>query len=171
MKLEIAEKVAELIKKRDSFKFNNNIEVCNVRISLRDKTTKSLERWNSDIDLDGEIGNIVENCLTEYFKNRENIINKQIEEIKNKEAEEIGVEINETKAEEIKEEGETIVENKHSIILGGVLINPKDKTWGKPDLIVRGDWIKNYILQQDIPVENNLWYIIDIKSSTMRVMS
>jgi len=81
MKLEIAEKVAELIKKRDSFKFNNNIEVCNVRISLRDKTTKSLERWNSDIDLDGEIGNIVENCLTEYFKNRENIINKQIEEL------------------------------------------------------------------------------------------
>jgi hypothetical protein len=57
----------------------------------------------------------------EAVLNRLDAINKQIEEIKNKEAEEIGVEINETKAEEIKEEGETIVENK-----------PKTAPYSKP---------------------------------------
>ena len=64
-----------------------------------------------------------------------------------------------------------IKENKHNIILGSILINSKNNTWGKPDLIVRGDWILKYINDNIININPNKWYIIDIKSSTINLIS
>ena len=64
-----------------------------------------------------------------------------------------------------------ILKNKYSIIFGGVLINEKNNTWGKPDLIVKGEWINRYI-EGNIPnISSNKWYIIDIKSSTVNLIS
>jgi hypothetical protein len=66
-----------------------------------------------------------------------------------------------------------ISENRHNIILNSMLINPLDGTWGKPDLIVRGDWIQTYI--PSIKINSNVisskWYIIDIKSSTINLIA
>lgn len=64
----------------------------------------------------------------------------------------------------------TIKENKQSIILGSVLINPLDNTWGKPDLIVKGCWINKYIKEVVPGLDTNKWYIIDIKSSTIQLI-
>jgi hypothetical protein len=66
---------------------------------------------------------------------------------------------------------ETIIKNKHSIILGSVVINSLDNTWGKPDLIVKGCWINKYICDKIIGININKWYIIDIKSSTIQLIN
>ena len=65
----------------------------------------------------------------------------------------------------------TIINDKHTIILGSVLINEKNNTWGKPDLIVKGEWINKYIETKIPSVNLNKWYIIDIKSSTINLIS
>ena len=64
-----------------------------------------------------------------------------------------------------------IKKNKHSIILGSVLINSSNNTWGKPDLIVKGSWIEKYIEDKIIGLDVNKWYIIDIKSSTIQLIN
>lgn len=66
---------------------------------------------------------------------------------------------------------EIIKENKHNIILGSVLINKLNYTWGKPDLIVKGCWIKKYIQENIVDLNLNKWYIIDIKSSTINLIN
>ena len=65
----------------------------------------------------------------------------------------------------------TILDKKHSIILGGILINEKNNTWGKPDLIVKGEWIEKYINENIQNINPQKWYIIDIKSSTINLIS
>ena len=64
-----------------------------------------------------------------------------------------------------------IKENKHSIILGSILINKKNNTWGKPDLLVKGEWINKYIENEIESIEKDKWYIIDIKSSTINLIN
>lgn len=66
---------------------------------------------------------------------------------------------------------QTIIKNKHSIILGSVLINSSNNTWGKPDLIVKGCWIEKYIMDKITGLDVNKWYIIDIKSSTIQLIN
>jgi hypothetical protein len=66
---------------------------------------------------------------------------------------------------------QTIIKNKHSIILNSVLINKSNNTWGKPDLIVKGCWINKYIQENIIGINVNKWYIIDIKSSTINLIN
>jgi hypothetical protein len=67
----------------------------------------------------------------------------------------------------------TLLEKKHDIILGGILINKSNNTFGYPDLIVSGNWINNYIKDcpKDIPNNRSRYYIIDIKSSTINLRS
>lgn len=65
----------------------------------------------------------------------------------------------------------TILDKKYSIILGGILINEKNNTWGKPDLIVKGEWIEKYINENIQNINPQKWYIIDIKSSTINLIS
>jgi hypothetical protein len=66
---------------------------------------------------------------------------------------------------------QVIKKNKHSIILGSVLINSSNNTWGKPDLIVKGCWIEKYIQEKITGFDVNKWYIIDIKSSTIQLIN
>jgi hypothetical protein len=66
---------------------------------------------------------------------------------------------------------ETIKKNKHTIILNSILINKTNNTWGKPDLIVKGEWIDKYIQDTIIGLDKNKWYIIDIKSSTLSLIN
>jgi hypothetical protein len=65
-----------------------------------------------------------------------------------------------------------IEENKYEVILGGLLINKKNLTYGYPDIIVLGSWITKYI---NCPPENiindEIYYIIDIKSSTINLIN
>ena len=64
-----------------------------------------------------------------------------------------------------------IKRNYHSIILGSVVINSTNNTWGKPDLIVKGCWLKKYIRENIVSIDVNKWYIIDIKSSTIQLIN
>lgn len=66
---------------------------------------------------------------------------------------------------------QVIKKNQHSIILGSVVINSTNNTWGKPDLIVKGCWIKKYIKENIMSINVNKWYIIDIKSSTIQLIN
>lgn len=64
-----------------------------------------------------------------------------------------------------------IKKNYHSIILGSIVINSINNTWGKPDLIVKGCWLNKYIKENIIGLNVNKWYIIDIKSSTIQLIN
>lgn len=64
-----------------------------------------------------------------------------------------------------------IKKNSHTIILGSVVINSSNNTWGKPDLIVKGSWIRKYIEKNFDLVDTAKWYIIDIKSSSIQLVS
>lgn len=64
-----------------------------------------------------------------------------------------------------------IKKNFHSIIIGSIVINSIDNTWGKPDLIVKGCWIEKYIRDNVVGLNVNKWYIIDIKSSTIQLIN
>lgn len=62
---------------------------------------------------------------------------------------------------------DAIKSGKYTIIMGANLINNKNNTWGKPDLLVKGEWIKKYI-ESEIPhIDLSKWYVIDVKSSTI----
>lgn len=67
----------------------------------------------------------------------------------------------------------TIINNKHTIILNSILINKKNFTWGKPDLLVKGEWIEKYIQNnmQHLNLDSEKWYVIDIKSSTINLIN
>lgn len=65
----------------------------------------------------------------------------------------------------------TLIESKYNIILGSVLINSKNNTWGYPDIIVKGIWIQNYINKELDNISSNKYYIIDIKSSTINLIN
>lgn len=66
---------------------------------------------------------------------------------------------------------QVIKRNYHNIILGSVVINSTNNTGGKPDLIVKGCWLKKYIRENISSINVNKWYIIDIKSSTIQLIN
>jgi hypothetical protein len=155
---------------------NENGLYINENLNIINKNIQTKKRKRSDDDLDIDLTNkkkssfdyIVENGYLFEYK----IIDKIKELMKNN---------NELK--ELKELTETnihincintiniIKENKHTIILGSVLINKYDNTWGKPDLIVKGSWINKYIQEKNNNLNINKWYIIDIKSSTILLIN
>lgn len=66
---------------------------------------------------------------------------------------------------------QVIKRNHHSLILGSVVINSANNTWGKPDIIVKGCWLKKYIKENIVGINIDKWYIIDIKSSTIQLIN
>jgi hypothetical protein len=68
---------------------------------------------------------------------------------------------------------EILLSKKYDLILGALLINKKNNTYGYPDMIVSGYWINKYITDKVVGVEynRNKYYIIDIKSSTISLIN
>jgi hypothetical protein len=65
----------------------------------------------------------------------------------------------------------TIQKYFYDVILGGILINTKNDTYGYPDLIVSGKWIQNFFAEPPIKfINKQTYYIIDIKSSTIKLI-
>jgi hypothetical protein len=66
-----------------------------------------------------------------------------------------------------------VISKKYDLILGGLLINKENNTYGYPDMIVSGYWINKYIKDKIIEIKNDRlnYYIIDIKSSTINLIS
>jgi hypothetical protein len=60
------------------------------------------------------------------------------------------------------------LKNNEPIIYQGVLFDFKNKTYGRPDLIIRGDFLKKIFNEE---VKDNVYYIIDIKFSTINISS
>jgi predicted RecB family nuclease len=60
------------------------------------------------------------------------------------------------------------LKNNEPIIYQGVLFDFKNKTYGRPDLIIRGDFLKKIFNEV---VKDNVYYIIDIKFSTINISS
>lgn len=67
---------------------------------------------------------------------------------------------------------EIIEEYKYEVIIGGLLINKKNSTYGYPDIIVLGTWIKKFIKSPpENIIQDDIYYIIDIKSSTINLIN
>ena len=111
---------------------------------------------------------IIENGhLFEY-----NIINKIKQIMKNNNENKKLIEINESNIYLNSLKTINIIKNNlHTIILGSVIINSINNTWGNPDLIVKGCWINKYIKENIIGLNINKWYIIDIKSSIIQLIN
>lgn len=83
---------------------------------------------------------------------------------------------------EIKEENFTerykktvkiLLSKQYDIILGALLLNDENNTYGYPDMIVSGNWIHKYINEKIINILNDRskYYIVDVKSSTISLIS
>jgi hypothetical protein len=119
---------------------------------------------SSSFDYIMENGNNFETCIiTEIknkMKNKKNLNDLCIIDKNNK-----------TNSDLFKETKKIILSNKPSIILNGLLINYEKKTFGSPDLIVKGRWIKKYISHYQEDLVNEKYYIIDIKSSLINLIN
>ena len=73
--------------------------------------------------------------------------------------------------EHFQETKKIIEEYKYEVILGGLLINKKNSTYGYPDIIVLGKWISKFITSPPaVNIQEDIYYIIDIKSSTITLV-
>jgi len=67
---------------------------------------------------------------------------------------------------------EIIEQYKFDVILGGILINKKNMTYGYPDIIISGSWINKFINSPPAKIiQDDMYYIIDIKSSTINLIN
>ncbi len=68
---------------------------------------------------------------------------------------------------------EIILKKQYDVIFGGILVNEENNTYGYPDIIVSGYWIKRYIKDSpiEIPNDKSIYYIIDVKSSLISLIS
>jgi hypothetical protein len=151
----------------NGFGVSENLSTCRKRTRSNDNTIDFAEKSiykkkKTSFDYIVEAGYLFENDIInkiKYLMNTNGEINKLID------INEKDININCSKTIQ------TIINNKHSIILGSVLINSSNNTWGKPDLIVKGSWINKYIHDNIIGINVNKWYIIDIKSSTIHLIN
>ena len=60
---------------------------------------------------------------------------------------------------------------KYDLILDGVLINNDNLTYGYPDLIVSTRWINKYISESIVNDDSYVYYIIDIKGSSINLIN
>ena len=136
--------------------FKPNINVINKKIIKRNRS--------SSFDFIMENGNNFEKCIIDEIKNKmrnkKNLGDLSIIDKNNK-----------TNADLFKETKSLILSKKPSIILNGLLIDYDKKTFGSPDLIVKGKWIKKYISEYQEDLINEKYYIIDIKASLINLIN
>ena len=107
-----------------------------------------------------EEGYIFENTIiANIIDKMSNETNKIIKMDKNNKT--IGILFDETK--------KIILSKNYDVILNGLLMDKKTGLYGYPDLIVSGDWIKKYI-KNDFLVLNQRYYIIDIKACNINLI-
>jgi hypothetical protein len=118
----------------------------------------------SSFDFIMEIGNNFEYCIIEEIKNRMKN-KKKINELH------IIDKKDKSNSDLFKETKKLILSKKPCIILNGLLIDYDKKTFGSPDLIVKGSWIKKYITEFQEDLIDDKYYIIDIKSSLINLIN
>lgn len=122
--------------------------------SLTKKTRTSLEYIsNSGYEFETHIFNQIQHLMKTHNQHQQFVKINEIDYVKN---------CNQTL--------HIIQSNAHNCITNAVLINNSNTTWGKPDLIVRGDWILKYIISPPSTINKTKWYIIDIKSATINLI-
>lgn len=74
-------------------------------------------------------------------------------------------------SKQLKETLNVLNSHKYTIITGAILHNKNNQTYGYPDLIVKGSWLKKYIKHLHQTIVPEIYYIIDIKSSTITLIN
>ena len=132
--------------------------------NIVDNTTIIKRGRSSSFDYIMENGNNFEKCIIEEIKkkmrNKKNLDDLFIIDKNNK-----------TNSDLFEETKLLILSKKPSIILNGLLIDYNKKTFGSPDLIVKGKWIKKYIDEFQEDLVNEKYYIIDIKASLINLIN
>lgn len=146
----------------NKLKVDSNLEITKKRSRTIDFENDQVKKLKSSFDYIVESGNLFE---IDIIKQIEKMMfeNKDLKKLKKINESNINLNYSQTI--------NTIIENKYTIILGSVLINEKNNTWGKPDIIVKGEWIEKYIENKMPYINFNKWYIIDVKSSTINLIS
>ncbi len=141
---------------------------------VEDKTVKNSSKIknNSPFKIDKkssfdyivENGYIFENMIIEQIKEKMKS-NGELEKLISLSTDDFSLRYNKTT--------ELLKEKKVDILLGGLVINKSNNTYGFPDLIVSGYWISKYIEEplSNLSIESNSYYIIDIKSSSINLIN
>ncbi len=149
------------IKKKNEFKQEVNQDQNYNNFNISNNSNK--RKRSSSFDYIVEDGNKFEQNIIVEIKNK---LEEQ-DELKNL------IELDDVDILERYKKTVGILEKKsHDIILGGILVNQTNNTYGYPDLIVTGYWIKKYIVDspEDISLDRSNYYIIDIKSSCISLI-
>jgi transcription antitermination factor NusG len=114
--------------------------------------------------------------VEEGYKFEEKIIDKIKEYMRETQTLDLVITIAKAEADNINAQFEKTKEiinlYKYEVILGGLLINTKNSTYGYPDIIVMGSWINKFIdCPPTVNIDPGLYYIIDIKSSTINLIN
>jgi len=144
----------------NNFKVNNDLEIIK-KDTLEDK---SIKKRKTAFDYIVEEGYNFENKIVDKIK-KYMIKNK----LKNKI---ITIKKENDLIKQFEKTKEAIEKFKYEVILGGLLINKKNNTYGYPDIIVLGSWINKFFVSAPYEyIKNDIYYIIDIKSSTINLIS
>lgn len=148
----------------NGYVIENNLKVVKRKISEMDNTHNFSEskKTKTSFDYIAESGNHFERDIINEINK---LMKENNEENKFLKIKEMDINLNSNLTIH------TILKNKHSIIFGSILLNKKNNTWGKPDILVKGSWIKKYIKEIFFVVDDNKWYVIDIKSSTINLIN
>jgi hypothetical protein len=140
----------------------NKMEICEDTFQLKNKNTNVKKRKTS-FDYIVEEGYKFEEKIVKKIKNLMTENNLQNKIITIEKCEDIN--------EHFKKTKKIIEQHNFDVILGGILINISNMTYGYPDIIVSGAWINKFISSPPQNIEQNIYYIIDIKSSTINLIN
>ena len=145
------------------FTFINNDSLCYL-LEKRNKIKKTNEKTVLDYILEEGINyeNLIVNQI--YKKARENGDENIIIKI---EKEGLSEEEYYNKTKEI------VKSEKYDVILGSIIYNEENNTFGHPDLIVSNNWLNKYIENieySDRRDNKKIYYIIDIKGTTINLI-
>ena len=152
----------ELLKKKNLLIEDEIKKKKRKRTNSEEEITDSNKKKKTSFDYIVQSGNFFENDIIKKIKKMMKDSDEYQKIIK---IDETDIELNCNKTINV------IKNNKHNIILNSILVNKNNNTWGKPDIIVRGDWIEKYIEDKIENLDLKKWYIIDIKSSTINLIN
>ena len=144
---------------------NNNLKVNNDLNIIKKNTLENnpIKKRKTAFDYIVEEGYNFENKIVDKIK-KYMIKNKFKNQI-------ITIEKENDLVKQFEKTKDAIEKFKYEVILGGLLINKKNNTYGYPDIIVLGSWINKFFVSAPYEyIKNDIYYIIDIKSSTINLI-